>query len=161
MKRNLILILMLVCYITVILSFYICFLIITDKPESKLVSETEIDCSNDDILEMSLCLKKELEKIYKYNLSNTGKELTFEELKEWGGVCSHYAEWYKQELIKLGGTYLEDDVKRLIQKEDSKFYITKNQIPITKNIGHVYTIISNDKYYCSLDQLNIKCVEFK
>ena len=47
------------------------------------------NCSNLSLDDTSYCLKTELSKWYKYNISNIGKDLSIEELKERGGVCSH------------------------------------------------------------------------
>ena len=166
MKMKYIITLIVFTYLIVLLSMYYSLAIINDnikKTENPVIlseSESNLNCSKDNLINISLCLGYQLETWYNYNISNTGKELTMEELKLNGGVCSHFAEWYKQELIKLGGTYLNDEDKLLIQQNDSNFYITKGKFPVTKDISHVVTIVSDNHYYCVLDQLNIKCTEF-
>ena len=166
MKKRYLISLIVFTYLIVILSMYYSLTIISKNltkynQEMLLETESNQECLRDDLVNISLCLRDNLKQWYNYNLSNTGKELTFKELTDLGGVCSHYAEWYKQELIKLGGTYLDDENKKFNQKNESKFYITKNHIPVKKDLGHIYTVVSDSNHYCVLDQLNVNCWGFK
>jgi len=97
-------------------------------------------CDNADLINTSLCLKEQLSKFYNYNFSNAGKNLNLEELSKEGGVCSHYANWYKDRANELG------------------FYATETLIHTSSDADHVYTTISDETGYCILDQLTVKCI---
>lgn len=94
----------------------------------------------------SACLNEEIQKIYKFNLSNYGMILTDKELKEIGGVCTHFAEWYRKQLYKLG---YESDV----------FYIRARG----EYGGHAFTIAwdKNRSTYCILEQTEFHCFSLK
>ena len=64
----------------------------SENPES--INEIINKCSNQSLFESSECVRDEILTFYKYNDSNTGKDLTFEELIEEGGVCSSWADLY-------------------------------------------------------------------
>ena len=59
-------------------------------------------CNNLSLSETSNCLKNDLNEWYFYNLSNMDKELSISQLKESGGVCTHFSNWYKDNYINLG-----------------------------------------------------------
>lgn len=92
--------------------------------------------SDKSVIEFSIISLKEVKTFFYYNESNIGKEITEKELKEQGGVCKHYAEWY---------------IKRA--KEQGLF-----GKPIiffgTERIGHEVALIWNANLteYCILDQ---------
>lgn len=91
------------------------------------------NCSDLDIFLSSACLNMELKKFYNYNLLNVNKNLSFDELKKFGGVCSHYSEWYKQQMINLG------------------FYAERFKISVDNKTAHSFTIASSKDGYCVLD----------
>ena len=85
-----------------IISFGIIFTIENLKTSS-IIMRSEIPksiqdiidkCSNQSLFESSECVRNEVLIFFKYNNSNTGKDLTFEELIELGGVCSSWADLY-------------------------------------------------------------------
>jgi hypothetical protein len=101
------------------------------------------NCSNMDIITTSQCLQSELSKWYKYNMTNWKVDLSFEELKEQGGVCRHYADWYYQEIKNL-----------------TDFYAKKVIVQVNGSDYHEFTIISNRDAWCSLDQTKAYCFRF-
>lgn len=128
--------------------------------EAKPIVSYNSDCKNLSLFETSNCLKEELSNFYKYNLSNVGKKLTLEELKANGGVCEHYTDWYKDNLIGLGYVMLDDDELRTVRAKDEN-YVSTHRISISKDTNHIYAVASNYEGYCVLDQLNIECLKFE
>ena len=62
--------------------------------------KTISQCSNLSLRDTSECLKNYVGTFYKYNLSNLYEE-NFTKIKEQGGVCHQYAEFYRDSLINL------------------------------------------------------------
>lgn len=119
------------------------------KEESIITIDTENDiikgCSNLNIVETAVCLNTNLKVIYYFNLSNTGKKLTFEQLKELGGTCEHYSELYKSAAEELG--FVAE--LEIVDMRDKEF-------------DHVYTRISDETAYCILEQdIRPWCVSIK
>jgi hypothetical protein len=121
-------------------------------------------CSNKDLKKTSYCLKNIVDKVYYYNNSKIedrefiikeniagdvykifepDNNLNIYNLIHEGGVCWDYANFYYKYLEIFGFNARIDGVS------------TK------ENEGHAYTVVSNDKYFCILDQLNVDCFEFK
>lgn len=107
-----------------------------------LLHSPNVDCNNASLSTTSECLKTELKTFYKYNFTNVGKIMSFEELKEKGGVCSHYADWYAEQANQKG------------------FFTKEITIDVNESASHVFTVISNSEGYCILDQLNTDCNYF-
>lgn len=106
-------------------------------------SENIIDgCVNLNIFNTAVCLRENVRSFYNYNVSNTDKDLTFEELKQQGGVCSHYSSLYYN-----AGRTLD-------------FYSREVTIYVDDDTGHIFTIISDTDGYCLLDEINIQCYKF-
>jgi len=84
-------------------------------------------------------LRDELEGWYNYNLTNKGKTLSEEELKELGGVCKHYSEWYTSESKKKGFQAIDVIIN-------------------TGNRTHMFSVISDHTGYCIADQTRVKCL---
>lgn len=118
---------------------------ITGEITKKVISEGGIseNCENLDLFETSKCLNENVRSFYKYNINNTGKELTLEQLKESGGVCSHFSKLYYNAGKELG------------------FYTREVKIDVDINdnleIMHVFTIISGKEGYCLLDNASVDC----
>lgn len=139
--------------IFVLITFGLCWtligssltLILIDHYQNKkILSKVEpyLNCEGLDLKNTALCLKAELSEFYNYNPNNLGVELSFEELIEQGGVCSHYSDWYNS------------------RAEDLGFYTERVIIDVNEELAHAFSVISNDEGYCILDQLNIWCTEF-
>lgn len=92
-------------------------------------------CSNLSIVDAAECMNTNLKVIHFFNISNTGKDLTFEQLKEQGGVCIHYSLLYKLAAEELG--FVAE--LEIVDMRDKEF-------------DHVYTRISDENAYCILDQ---------
>lgn len=103
--------------------------------ETVIISPQEsTGCENLNLEETANCLRLELSKFYYYNISNVYNKLSFDELKEQGGVCSHYSEWYHNQSIRLG------------------FNSEEVTIEIGETYLHQFSIISDETGYCKLDQ---------
>lgn len=96
-------------------------------------------CASDDVIKSTNCLHQELLEFFNYNASNVGKEMTFEELKTGGGVCSHYSKWYIKRAEELG---------------------FRGEYVVMYSIGHAVAMIThhsnetNQSTYCLVDQTN-------
>lgn len=99
------------------------------------------DCKNLSLEDTASCLNEEVLLFFDYNISNKGKKLTLDELKDQGGVCSHYSDYYSSRAREIGGFHVEEKI-----------------IPTGSDASHIYTIISNEHGYCDLDQRIIHCV---
>ena len=111
----------------------------------KLTGYSEINnCSNLSLDDTSECLRDELMTFFKFNLSQVGKKLTNEQLKESGAVCEQYSDWYEDNLINLGFKTKTIDIEG-------------------DDIAHRITLAWNSELnggnYCMLDQLNYQCFQ--
>ena len=88
------------------------------------------------------CLNDKLNSFFIYNMSNVGKALTEDQLKEEGGVCSHFARWYRDHLTALGLNAKEVD------------------IDVNKTSGHVIAMVEEEDAYCVLDQTDVWCFPY-
>jgi hypothetical protein len=140
--------------ITVLLCFeFLCLgiiggaLLVTYLPRhSNIISENSYkytNCTDLNLSESAYCLRDRLLGFYKYNISNIDKELTLDELKEQGGVCSHYSKWYITEMEKNG------------------FNAEYVVFPLNETINHAIAIASNSEAYCILDQRAVNCWRMK
>jgi hypothetical protein len=121
------------------------FILIYDEVTmSTIESSADIleGCQDLGVEEASECLVKHVKQIYYYNDSQIGKELTFEQLKEEGGVCNHYASLYVDAGKKLG------------------FYTEMVVIKTDEETGHAYAVLSNHEGYCVLDAIYSVCFAF-
>jgi len=149
---------MLVLMFSMILNIYL----IIDNPNNSInLGEKDLNCSNKDIFTTSHCLGDELNEFYNYNISNVGKGLNLSELKEQGGVCEHYADWYKDNFINLGAEQNKQIEWQPIQKTNPKFYISEIVFSIDNETAHVISIVSNKEGYCLLDMLDVNCWRFE
>ena len=60
------------------------------------------NCTNLSLVDSSYCLNQQVNTFFKYNLLNKGKTLTDEELKESGGTCLLWANYYVNNMKDLG-----------------------------------------------------------
>lgn len=84
----------------------------------------------------SLKMWNELREFWKYNITNLKTDLTLEELKEQGGVCWHYSNWYVEQAKERG-----------LYGKEVRFFGDDN--------GHSIAIIydKNLTEYCVMDQV--------
>lgn len=92
------------------------------------------DCQGLNLEDSAECLWEEQGEFYNYNSSNIGIVLSLKELKEQGGVCSHYANWYVERGRELG------------------FYSKHISMDINETIGHRIAVISDNTGYCIMEQ---------
>lgn len=91
-------------------------------------------CSKEDIFEDAYCFNNLIKTFYKYNASNIGKDLDFEELKEQGGVCNQWSDFYCSVGDKLG--YYTSTPS--FETEKMEKYLISHQICIWSNFeGYV------------------------
>ena len=96
-----------------------------------------------DLFGYSRKLSNEVYGFWKWNMSNIGNDLTIEELKEEGGVCWHYADYYFNKIVN-----------------ETDFYVKKVRIKSNETISHEFTVVSNEEGYCVLDQIRNWCFKF-
>ncbi len=133
-----------IIFLLIVVTLLILFIVELVRYKEPVVKENIAEgCNGLDIFDTSLCLQRNVMSFYKYNVSNVGKELTFEELKEQGGVCSHYSNLYYQAGLELG------------------FHSKEVDIEVDEDGSHIFTIISNSDGYCKLDERDTTCFEFK
>ena len=98
-------------------------------------------CNNLSLEETSYCLNDDLYNWYNYNLSNKDiKFMSEDQLKTDGGVCHHYALWYKSEMKSKGFNSYTIVVK------------------MNSTLNHEFAVASDESGYCILDQLNVRCI---
>lgn len=107
------------------------------------IDEIAAFCVSTDIFEASTCVVDVTNEFYKYNIDNVGKDLDFQTLKEQGGVCSSWSNYYDQIGKRLG--YNTEEV--IVQAEEGLF--------------HQFSVWSNKDRYCVLDQTNVFCVDLQ
>lgn len=121
--------------------------IFSDKATMKEINNnaTKITglCNKNDIIQNARCVNDWVKGFYKYNISQISKKLSFDELRNQGGVCSQWAELY----CSIGKYY--------------GFYTKEVIIDIDNKFQHVFCVWSNDKAYVKLDQRDIDWMEFK
>lgn len=109
------------------------------------MSEQEIinTCKNLSLKESAKCLRNEIKLFFIYNSTDDSLELTLSDIKSRGGDCRNYAFLYE----RLGkGIGFESETRARSGEEDV--------FP-----GHRTAFIWDDKIYCELDMLNVKCRE--
>ena len=133
-----------VLFFVVVGLLLICVLInVSYKDKEIIVIESITEgCYDLNIFDSALCLQKNVKSFYNYNISNEGKDLTFEELKQYGGVCTDYSSLYYNAGEELG------------------FYVEEVLINKDENIGHAFTVISNVDGWCFLSGKNAGCLKF-
>ena len=135
-----------ISFLSVALLFYIIYDVTKTKYGEKITITSSEDiwrsCEGLNVKKATECLIRNVAEIYKYNSSQVGKELTFEELKENGGVCNHYSMLYTDAAQKLG------------------FYARTVTIKTNNTSGHMFTVVSNHDAYCIIDSLSNVCFEF-
>ena len=119
---------------------------ITMKTYSIIPNSTDdyIDiCQSDNIEEAVECIVSTTENFLEYNLSNLRANLSFNELKEQGGVCSHWSKLYNE--IGRGMDY--NTYYEIIRTKENKL--------------HAFSVFSNHQAYCILDMTHYYCIKFR
>lgn len=102
----------------------------------------ETFCSNESLESTAYCLRDEVNKHFNYTMRWTDIPQTDNTLLTKGGDCSDYANYYVRQARRLG------------------FIAEKVDMSVGKTFGHSIALISNPEGYCTLDQLEVNCVEF-
>ena len=97
----------------------------------------ELECKGLGLINTSKCLVNNVNQFYSYTDTDDKINLTEEELKEKGGDCNNWANYYVKKFKELG------------------FYGNIAIFDIDKETSHVVAIISNEKGYCVIDQTEI------
>ena len=98
------------------------------------------NCSNLDLIDTVNCLNSEFDSFFYYNISNLNEQLTEEEFREIGGVCSHASIWYVEKARGLG-------------------YYAKYITFFDDTSGHAIALIYDEGIndYCIVDQQRTEC----
>lgn len=114
------------------------------------------ECANLSLFESAECTRDRIIPFYKYNISNVGVELNFSELKELGGVCSHWKDLYCFIGEKLGFNVEPPKIKT--GKENRTIEGEEEEIQIM----HTFCIWSdnNESGYVLCDQTSIFKFQF-
>ena len=157
-KENLLIYGICIAFVVITIAVIINIIFLGPIPDKQNLSEN-LSCEGKDIFETSNCLKNELSEFFNYNISNKGKDLNLSQLKEQGGVCRHYADYYMDNFLKLGARAI--NLKQYYKEDTPPYYVSEFVFPVTNKTSHVITIVSNEDGWCSLDQLEVKCWKFK
>jgi hypothetical protein len=113
------------------------------------------NCNSSAIVKSAECVNAHIRQFFKYNISNVGKKLGFNELKEQGGVCSNWAELYCDIGKDLG--FYTRKVDNILTGYEN---LTINNKTKEYKTSHVFCLWSNQDAYVVLDQTNIFKFEF-
>lgn len=108
-----------------------------NKVQGKYV---QIDgCNNLSLENTAYCLRDNTREFYSYNLTQDIIKLSLEELKENGGDCKNWAEYYIDQASALGFNAMRPSILTGMKK------------------AHTFAIISDDTGYCLIDQMVVDC----
>lgn len=105
--------------------------------------ENPEQCSNLSLIETAHCLNDYVCSIFKYKERQDLEKPTLKELKEEGGDCKNWAEFYINHAEELG------------------FNVKMPIIDMGDKIRHTFAIISDETGYCKLDQMSLDCFLFE
>lgn len=104
----------------------------------------DFDCSGMGLSHTAYCLEDYVESIFIYNSTDDLKRLTLEELKERGGDCKDYTDFYEEWF-----NYYGYKIKRI------EISIERDEWGIDR--GHEFLVAYNEKGYCEVDMTTIRC----
>lgn len=98
------------------------------------------ECKNDSLVNAVHCLNDDFNSWYFFNISQSGKKLSEEELINEGGVCSQASEWYLNHAQQLG-----------YEGKLISFFASDS------DVGHQVVVLYDKQLenYCIIDQKNI------
>ena len=105
-----------------------------------------------DLINEMYDLKSKINEFYIYNISNEGKNLSKIELKEQGGVCNHWANYWVEKAKELG---FNAEVKKFFVKKE----IIVEGMP-SIDVFHEFALINNNDAWCIASNNWITCREF-
>ena len=113
-----------------------------DQKKTESIESIANSCSEKNLLDSAECVTELTKQFYKYNWDNLDKELDFQNLKEQGGVCTSWSDYYNKIGQSLG------------------FYTENIIIQVDDGLSHEFNVWSNKDQYCILDQTEIICIGF-
>ena len=113
-----------------------------DQKKTESIESIANSCSEKNLLDSAECVTELTKQFYKYNWDNLDKELDFQTLKEQGGVCTSWSDYYNKIGQSLG------------------FYTENIIIQVDDGLSHEFNVWSNKDQYCILDQTEIICIGF-
>ena len=113
-----------------------------DQKKTESIESIANSCSEKNLLDSAECVAELTRQFYKYNWDNLDKELDFQTLKEQGGVCTSWSDYYNTVGQSLG------------------FYTENIIIQVDDGLSHEFNVWSNKDQYCILDQTEIICIGF-
>lgn len=151
---------MLLVSIMIFIALYCVNQIIIIKKNEITKESINTSCKGMNLFNTSYCLQDQLDLFYKYNISNAGRKLTDEQLKNIGGVCEHFSNWIKQRFIDLGAKERDCNDPGKMEKESSRLYVTQCLMGVDNQTSHKITIASNTEGYCSFSNNHVYCERF-
>lgn len=136
--------------------------------KSEIKSNSNIECSSDLINQDSYCLKNQIEKMYKKNISEVKLKDSANFIRNWMSKFYNYTrrpdtDKELSDIVNNGGDCY--DYSRLYDKTLSALgYKTKMVSIFPENgTGHAFLIAwdNNLEEYCKLDMTEVDCLEFK
>ena len=142
----------LLVFVFIVLIMFINLLsLIPQNIESKTISNITQQnilesCKNLNLENTAFCLKNNIKPFYKFKERNDNLKIPFSMLRDYGGDCKDWSEFYNDSLSKLG--------------YNAEYIILQND-----TFAHTHLITwefnNNQTTYCSIDQLNINCYNIK
>jgi hypothetical protein len=114
----------------------------SEVSETGNITQLIKDCSRKSVIEASECARKHISSFYYYNISNVGREMSFDEIRAMGAVCSQYAQLYCSMGEKIG---FHTELVSIKTSEDS------NSSGFIQYM-HQFCIWSSEEAYVILDQ---------
>jgi len=131
----------LITFIT--LSFY--------EPSMEDMLVDEINCSGMNLSDTAYCLNDYVNDIFIYNLTDDSRHLSLNELKERGGDCRDWVEFYSENLNKYGfDTKKERIFVKKIERDNE-----------TISVFHKFLIAYSSTAYCIVDMENTFCFKYE
>jgi len=95
------------------------------------------NCLNLSIEDAAKCARDKTEPFFKYNITNIDTDLSLQQLKDWGGVCWHWANYYCDIGDELGYytyqpifTYSEDSRHQICIWSGGDGYVILDQLAV-------------------------------
>lgn len=137
---NRFLVILLVVMLIILVPSIVAYVNSSDHPSINSPQDVANQCKSSSISKSTSCAVSLTSDFYKYNLTNVGKDLSFSELKNEGGVCSSWSDYYNEVGNDLG-------------------YNTNSVIiPIIGDGYHEFSVWSDETGYCVVDQIKDSCV---
>lgn len=142
-----------------LLVFILLFSIYMEPKTSSQIIPNEMneiikECENLSLIESAKCVKKLTKPFFKYNESNIEKELSFNELKNQGGMCESWSDYF----CSLGDEFGFYTKKVYLDTGFCKFEFEGEYRNWKMN--HAICFWSNKNSYAKFDGLNLDTFEF-